>query len=391
MEREDRHVAVAAGADGLVGLARADRVGGVLDDRDIGPDRGADLGDRGGKARPDARGRPSACVGVSAAAIVSALTFQVSGSMSANAGVAPGVGAAVRARRKRDRARQQLVARTEAGGDRGAVQRRRAGRVRDRERHVADRRHGLLERRNGGALREPVAAQRLDDGRHVVVLDQLTTVGDRHATEAIIPMRRMSPSSHLKGKVILVTGGTGSFGRAFVRHLLDEHEPAAIRVFSRDELKQYEMQRAIEDDVRVRFLLGDVRSAERLTGRAARRRRLHPRRRAEAGPGLRVQPLRGGPDEHHRRRERRLRGDRQRRAADDGAVDRQGGQPGQPLRRDEALRREDRHAGQRLRRRLALALRLRALRQRRRQPRQRRSALQGAGRDRPADDHRRRR
>ena len=77
-------------------------------------------------------------------------------------------------------------------------------------------------------------------------------------------MRRMSPSSHLKGKVILVTGGTGSFGRAFVRHLLDEHEPAAIRVFSRDELKQYEMQRAIEDDARVRFLLGDVRSAERL-------------------------------------------------------------------------------------------------------------------------------
>ena len=74
----------------------------------------------------------------------------------------------------------------------------------------------------------------------------------------------MSPSSHLKGKVILVTGGTGSFGRAFVRHLLDEHEPAAIRVYSRDELKQYEMQRAIEDDVRVRFLLGDVRSAERL-------------------------------------------------------------------------------------------------------------------------------
>ena len=74
----------------------------------------------------------------------------------------------------------------------------------------------------------------------------------------------MTPSSHLQGKVILVTGGTGSFGRAFVRHVLDEHEPAAIRVYSRDELKQYDMQREIDNDPRVRFLLGDVRSAERL-------------------------------------------------------------------------------------------------------------------------------
>ena len=73
------------------------------------------------------------------------------------------------------------------------------------------------------------------------------------------------PSAHLQGKVILVTGGTGSFGKAFVRRVLDEHDPATVRIYSRDELKQYDMQRAFEDDPRLRFLIGDVRSAERLT------------------------------------------------------------------------------------------------------------------------------
>ncbi len=71
-------------------------------------------------------------------------------------------------------------------------------------------------------------------------------------------------SEELQGKVVLVTGGTGSFGKAFIRTVLDEHEPAAIRVYSRDELKQYELARALEDDPRLRFLIGDVRSRERL-------------------------------------------------------------------------------------------------------------------------------
>jgi UDP-N-acetylglucosamine 4,6-dehydratase len=75
----------------------------------------------------------------------------------------------------------------------------------------------------------------------------------------------MPPSPQLKDKVILVTGGTGSFGKAFVRHLLDEHEPAAIRLYSRDELKQYDLQREFEGEKRLRYLLGDVRSVERLT------------------------------------------------------------------------------------------------------------------------------
>ena len=73
------------------------------------------------------------------------------------------------------------------------------------------------------------------------------------------------PSAHLQGKVILVTGGTGSFGKAFVRRVLDEHDPATVRIYSRDELKQYELGNKLDQDERLRFFLGDVRSLERLT------------------------------------------------------------------------------------------------------------------------------
>ena len=65
------------------------------------------------------------------------------------------------------------------------------------------------------------------------------------------------------GRTILVTGGTGSFGRHFARTALSHWNPAAIRIFSRDELKQVEMARKF-DDPRVRFFIGDVRDRERL-------------------------------------------------------------------------------------------------------------------------------
>jgi UDP-N-acetylglucosamine 4,6-dehydratase len=67
----------------------------------------------------------------------------------------------------------------------------------------------------------------------------------------------------LTGKTLLVTGGTGSFGTAFIRTVLARHDVAAIRVFSRDELKQYELERTLHDR-RLRLLLGDVRDANRL-------------------------------------------------------------------------------------------------------------------------------
>lgn len=71
--------------------------------------------------------------------------------------------------------------------------------------------------------------------------------------------------SLLSGKTILVTGGTGSFGTRFIERVLAEHEPGAIRVFSRDELKQSELQRRFADETRLRYLLGDVRDLPRLT------------------------------------------------------------------------------------------------------------------------------
>jgi UDP-N-acetylglucosamine 4,6-dehydratase len=70
----------------------------------------------------------------------------------------------------------------------------------------------------------------------------------------------------LKGKAVLVTGATGSFGNAFVRRVLEKHDPSRLVVFSRDELKQSEMQQdpRLGQDERLRFFIGDVRDMERL-------------------------------------------------------------------------------------------------------------------------------
>lgn len=68
----------------------------------------------------------------------------------------------------------------------------------------------------------------------------------------------------LDGKTILITGGTGSFGKAFIKTILRDHNPHALRVYSRDELKQFHMRQEMEDP-RLRFFIGDVRDKERLT------------------------------------------------------------------------------------------------------------------------------
>lgn len=67
-------------------------------------------------------------------------------------------------------------------------------------------------------------------------------------------------------KVVLVTGGTGSFGHKFTEKLLREHRPRKLIIFSRDELKQYEMQQRFADldDGVLRYFIGDVRDPERL-------------------------------------------------------------------------------------------------------------------------------
>jgi len=82
---------------------------------------------------------------------------------------------------------------------------------------------------------------------------------------------RFAPTTlDLDGKVILVTGGTGSFGRRFIETVLDRANPRKLIVYSRDELKQSEMQYDLAERfgpdklARMRFFLGDVRDRERL-------------------------------------------------------------------------------------------------------------------------------
>lgn len=67
-----------------------------------------------------------------------------------------------------------------------------------------------------------------------------------------------------KKQVVLVTGGTGSFGKACIRILLDEYKPAKVIVFSRDELKQHEMREAGFDQANMRYFIGDIRDQARL-------------------------------------------------------------------------------------------------------------------------------
>ncbi len=73
-----------------------------------------------------------------------------------------------------------------------------------------------------------------------------------------------APTDFLKGKTILITGGTGTFGRAFIKRLSAVPGIAKIIVFSRDELKQSELAALHRDEPRLRFFIGDIRDPERL-------------------------------------------------------------------------------------------------------------------------------
>ena len=68
----------------------------------------------------------------------------------------------------------------------------------------------------------------------------------------------------MEKSTILITGGTGSFGHEFIKMTLERFDPAKIIVFSRDEMKQWEMAKLYRNDSRVRFFIGDVRDRERL-------------------------------------------------------------------------------------------------------------------------------
>lgn len=68
----------------------------------------------------------------------------------------------------------------------------------------------------------------------------------------------------LTGSTILVTGGTGSFGKKFVRKTLEQFSPKKIVIFSRDEMKQWDFANELKNDSRVRFFIGDVRDRDRV-------------------------------------------------------------------------------------------------------------------------------
>ena len=68
----------------------------------------------------------------------------------------------------------------------------------------------------------------------------------------------------LKNSSILITGGTGSFGHAFINMTLEKFNPKRLVVYSRDEMKQWEMAKLFQGDERVRFFIGDVRDKDRL-------------------------------------------------------------------------------------------------------------------------------
>lgn len=71
----------------------------------------------------------------------------------------------------------------------------------------------------------------------------------------------------LKNATILITGGTGSFGQKFTKMTLDKYNPKKIIIYSRDEMKQWDMTPKFNNDPRLRFFIGDVRDQDRL-GRA---------------------------------------------------------------------------------------------------------------------------
>lgn len=68
----------------------------------------------------------------------------------------------------------------------------------------------------------------------------------------------------LNGQKILITGGTGSFGKKFTKKILEDYDPEKIIIYSRDEYKQYLMQKQFEGYDNIRFFIGDVRDKDRL-------------------------------------------------------------------------------------------------------------------------------
>ena len=188
---------------------------------------------------------------------------------------------------------------------------------------------------------------------------------------------------------ILITGGTGSLGQKLTRLILDGAPAATIIIYSRDEFKQFEMEEKFAADLkRLRFFLGDVRDRERLK-----------RAMESVDHVIHAAALKQVPAAEYNPFEFVKTNIIGAQNVIDAALDvrvkrvvalshRQGGQPDQPLRRDQALLRQAVRRRQQLRRQHGTRFSRRALRQRRRQPRQRHPVLPRQARSRRPADHR---
>jgi UDP-N-acetylglucosamine 4,6-dehydratase len=95
---------------------------------------------------------------------------------------------------------------------------------------------------------------------------KLVTTIEKNEPPLIAPRDFMQPWLDLNDRAVLVTGGTGSFGKHFVKTVIDRYKPKRLVIFSRDELKQYEMQQQfpMERYPFMRYFIGDVRDRDRL-------------------------------------------------------------------------------------------------------------------------------
>ena len=133
----------------------------------------------------------------------------------------------------------------------------------------------------------------------VPVQSSARTVESSQHFSAIIHSQTRHRMMNWSEEVVLVTGGTGSFGRKFVELMLREYHPRKLIIFSRDELKQHDMRAAGFDHESLRYFSGRCARCFPVGPRAVRSDDRRPRRSAQAGAGLRIQPFRGHPDQHY--------------------------------------------------------------------------------------------
>ncbi len=118
-------------------------------------------------------------------------------------------------------------------------------------------------------LKKTSGGQRIYSERDIAFLEMLRDLIHKKKKSLpevrdILQGRKLANGVDWPNTKVLITGGTGSFGKHFCRTILDKYHPEVVRVFSRDELKQHEMRQELGDHGKLRFFLGDVRDIDRL-------------------------------------------------------------------------------------------------------------------------------